>query len=258
MAQSKLALPPPVIMPTSDIKNITSNLAVYCIGSTGPPWGSCVTTGPFANSKLVLDYGPPPSNMSLTADYAGRCLKRNFNVSLVNHAFQRDINVVAQLAQTPFVNFTVAMDKDIASREQRQWITWRWSCWRWWRGKSNISTITRLFSPTFSRTWTNFIRKMMNVWSSINDPIFYTCTMATSTVFGGCGRSKQKKTSITFGGPVYPLGRGPGTATLNYTMEMGAFMAPSLPVYTVMDTVNTDGRGFLCYEYETYPENPRA
>jgi hypothetical protein len=53
--------------------------------------------------------------MSLTADYAGRCLKRNFNVSLVNHAFQREINVVAQLAQTPFVNFTVAMDKDIAS-----------------------------------------------------------------------------------------------------------------------------------------------
>jgi hypothetical protein len=52
--------------------------------------------------------------MSLTAHYAGRCLERNFNVSLVNLAFQWDINVVAQLAQTPFVNFTVAIDKHIA------------------------------------------------------------------------------------------------------------------------------------------------
>jgi hypothetical protein len=51
--------------------------------------------------------------MSLTADYAGRCLERNFNVSLVNLAFQWDINVVAQLAQTTFVNFTAAIDKNI-------------------------------------------------------------------------------------------------------------------------------------------------
>jgi tyrosinase len=101
------------------------------------------------------------------------------------------------------------------------------------------------------------MRKMMNVWSSINDPIFYMHHANLDRIWW-MWQKRAEENLYSFGGPVYPFGRGPGTVTLNCTMEMGAFMAPSLPVLTVMDTVNADGRGFLCYEYETYPENPRA
>jgi hypothetical protein len=59
------------------------------------------------------------------------------------------------------------------------------------------------------------------------------------------------------GGPIWPFGigpNGPGTTTLNTIMEMGQYMAPSLPISTVMDTVNANRKGFLCYQYESYTQ----
>jgi Common central domain of tyrosinase len=101
-------------MPNSAIKNTTSNLAIYYVGVDGAPFGSCVKTGPFADFNVILNPGPPPANMSITAG-PGRCLKRNFNVALANAAFQWKKVVEVQLALTPFANFTAMLDMDVAN-----------------------------------------------------------------------------------------------------------------------------------------------
>ena len=54
------------------------------------------------------------------------------------------------------------------------------------------------------------------------------------------------------GGPVYPDGSG-GEVTLDYPVQMSPFTAPDTTIRSVMDTLNRDGSGALCYVYEPDP-----
>ena len=50
------------------------------------------------------------------------------------------------------------------------------------------------------------------------------------------------------GGRTFP--NGSGTTDPDDPMYMPAAVAPDLPIRSVMDTQNRDGKGILCYVYE--------
>jgi tyrosinase len=94
---------------------------------------------------------------------------------------------------------------------------------------------------------------MMNVWSSINDPIFFMHHGNLDRLWSIWQRQAPGNL-YDMGGPIWPFGSGPGNVTLNTIVDMGLFMAPSLPINAVMDTLNANGQGVLCYQYESYPQ----
>jgi tyrosinase len=87
---------------------------------------------------------------------------------------------------------------------------------------------------------------MLNVWSSINDPLFYLHHGNLDRIWSIW--QKQPGNLNAMGGPVYP--NGTGETTLDSLMYMSEFIAPSLPTRKVMDTLNKDDQGILCYVYE--------
>jgi tyrosinase len=90
---------------------------------------------------------------------------------------------------------------------------------------------------------------MFNLWSSANDPLFYLHHANLDRIWS-IWQEQSSDNLYDMGGPIFP--NGTGLTTLDYIMEMGQFMAPSLPIRTVMDTMNRNGRGILCYKYEAY------
>jgi tyrosinase len=46
------------------------------------------------------------------------------------------------------------------------------------------------------------------------------------------------------------MGTGLGVTTLDTLIDMGEFIAPSVPIRQVMDPLNRKGDGILCYDYE--------
>jgi tyrosinase len=219
---------------------MVSNLEMNHIGLLGEPLGSCVTTGPFAEFNITLDPGPPPANMSLTAG-PGRCLKRNFQIALTDVSFQWKINVAAQLQQTPYSSFTAAIDMDVAKTGATFGLHGG--------GHSGVGGEVRAIFARFLGF--RLTLKMLNVWSSINDPLFFMHHANLDRIWSIWQRQAPQNL-YDIGGPVWPFGAGPGTVTLNSTLDFGLFMAPSQPASAVMDTLNANGQGILCYQYETY------
>lgn len=80
----------------------------------GNPLGSCVANGPFADYKITLDPGPP-ANGILTANEAGRCLKRNFFTALADQTFQWTKQLEPLLAQPNYLNFTWYIDHNVTA-----------------------------------------------------------------------------------------------------------------------------------------------
>jgi hypothetical protein len=42
---------------------------------------------------------------------------------------------------------------------------------------------------------------------------------------------------------------GTGTVTINYPLKMRSFLGETVPIRQVMDTLNQDKQGVLCYQY---------
>jgi hypothetical protein len=53
---------------------------------------------------------------------------------------------------------------------------------------------------------------------------------------------------MEMGGRIFP--NGSGKTDLGSTIYMSTAIAPDLPIRSVMDTRNRDGKGILCYVYE--------
>jgi tyrosinase len=94
---------------------------------------------------------------------------------------------------------------------------------------------------------------MGDLFTSTNDPLFFLHHAGLDRLWAMWQEldtktrlydisSPQGSTGPPFGPPSPPL-------KLETPMWMG-FGAPDRPVKDVMDTMNRDGKGFLCYKYE--------
>jgi tyrosinase len=88
---------------------------------------------------------------------------------------------------------------------------------------------------------------MANVWSSINDPLFFMHHAMIDYVWW-TWQNIAPENVYAIGGPIYP--NGTGITTLDYTVSMAPYVAPDVPVRKVMDSVNKNGEGILCFVYE--------
>jgi tyrosinase len=90
---------------------------------------------------------------------------------------------------------------------------------------------------------------MLNVWSSINDPLFFMHHTQIDHVWWMWQALDPANNLRAVGGPVFPDGSG-GEVTAAYPVQMSPFTAPDTTIGAVLDTLNRDGSGVLCYVYE--------
>jgi tyrosinase len=88
---------------------------------------------------------------------------------------------------------------------------------------------------------------MQNVWSSINDPLFFMHHAMIDYVWW-TWQNKKPQNLYALNGPIYP--NGTGTTTPDYPVMMAPYIAPDVPIHKVMDSANRDGKGILCFVYE--------
>ena len=92
---------------------------------------------------------------------------------------------------------------------------------------------------------------MLNLWSSINDPLFFMHHAQIDHVWW-MWQTLAPQNLWAIGGPVFPDGTG-GQVTLDYPIQMSPSTAPDITIRGAMDTLNRDGSGVLCYVYEPDP-----
>jgi len=95
---------------------------------------------------------------------------------------------------------------------------------------------------------------MSDLFTSTNDPLFYLHHAALDRLWAMWQEADTEKRLYdiskakgALGGP--PFGPPERTMTLDSPLWMG-FGAPDRPVKDVMDTMNRNGKGFLCYKYD--------
>lgn len=96
----------------------------------------------------------------------------------------------------------------------------------------------------------------MDVYSSPNDPIFWIHHAQVDYLWA-LWQKADKARLADIGGARTMEGFGPSRddveyITLDTPVWMG-FMNDDVPVRAVMDTVNGNGEGVLCYQYEDSP-----
>lgn len=99
-------------------------------------------------------------------------------------------------------------------------------------------------------------KQFMDIFSSPNDPIFWV-HHAQLDYMWSLWQNANKTRLMDVGGSRTLDGFGPGAdgielTTLDTPLWMG-FMNDDVPVRAVMDTINGDGQGVLCYQYENSP-----
>jgi tyrosinase len=95
---------------------------------------------------------------------------------------------------------------------------------------------------------------MGDLFTSTNDPLFYLHHAGLDRLWAMWQELDTEKRLYdiskpdeTAGGP--PFGPPERPMTLDTPLWMG-FGAPDRPVRDVMDTMNRNGKGFLCYKYD--------
>lgn len=96
----------------------------------------------------------------------------------------------------------------------------------------------------------------MDVYSSPNDPLFWVHHTLLDYIWALWQKADRSRLA-DIGGARTTVGSGPGgdqveITTLDTPVWMG-FLNDDVAVREVMDTVNGDNQGVLCYEYEDSP-----
>ena len=114
---------------------------------------------------------------------------------------------------------------------------------------------------------------MREPWSTVNDPIFYLHHTNLDRIWSIWRKSRRTSGHSSYGihvltlftedlkpqnfwamdGPRTPDGLGiqtTGPTSLDDILDLPSFIAPSVPIKSVMDTKNKNGEGILCYKYE--------
>ncbi|KAF2669144.1 Di-copper centre-containing protein [Microthyrium microscopicum] len=178
--------------------------------------GGCVVDGPFKDMKLHIG---PGAVMKMGSE---RCLTRSFNIEAGEAAGSKEV-VKDALASKDFQTLRMAVEMPN--------ITFT-------GGK-----IERHGGGFHNVGHGGVGGEMGDPFTSINDPIFFLHHTGIDRVWQMWqDQDLQKRISDT----------GTGL-TLKTPIWMG-LEAPDRPVGDVMDIINRDGKGFLCYKYETGSE----
>jgi tyrosinase len=92
---------------------------------------------------------------------------------------------------------------------------------------------------------------MGNVYSSINDPLFFMHHAQIDHIWWIWQNQNPQSNLYAIGGPEFPNGTGAWT-TLDTPVYMAPFIANDVKAREVMDTLNRNGEGVLCYNYEDF------
>ena len=88
--------------------------------------------------------------------------------------------------------------------------------------------------------------QMGNTFSSVQDPLFYMHHANIDRIWW-IWQNKRASNLYDMGGVEYP--NGTGTVTLDYPLKVYSFLGQTVPIRQVMDTLNQDKQGLLCYHY---------
>jgi tyrosinase len=94
---------------------------------------------------------------------------------------------------------------------------------------------------------------MQNVWSSINDPLFWMHHAQVDHVWA-IWQGLSPGNAVQVNGPIYP--NGTGEVSVDSPLLMEPNIAPDSTIGAVLDTKNNDGTGILCYEFEETGNHP--
>jgi len=94
---------------------------------------------------------------------------------------------------------------------------------------------------------------MGDLFTSTNDPLFFLHHAGLDRLWAMWQEFDTKKRLFDISSPDGPTGPPfmpqPSPLKLDTPIWMG-FAAPDRPLRDVMDTMNRDGKGFLCYKYD--------
>ncbi|KAF2397255.1 Di-copper centre-containing protein [Trichodelitschia bisporula] len=182
--------------------------------ASAPLVGGCVTDGPFADQTFSLGPG-----YQFGGQEGEHCLVRNIQSALAENTLQWGADVLPLVRLTEYWNVSLGMS--VAPTGKVRGIHGG--------GHSGVNG------------------EMQNVWSSINDPLFFMHHAMIDYVWW-YWQHLAPQNLWAIGGPVWP--NGTGLTTLDSPVYMTPFVAPDVPIRSVMDVLNEDGSGVLCYTYE--------
>ncbi|PPJ59323.1 hypothetical protein CBER1_11878 [Cercospora berteroae] len=196
------------------------------IGSSG-----CVPDGPF-NGSTFLNIGPVDSLARNP-----RCLTRFLSEDLFTQSGKWERIYPPTMSRTGYVQLQQFID-DLSFVPEDDTVT------------------SVLFANPHGLGHSGVGGDMLDVYASPNDPIFWL-HHAQLDYMWALWQKDDKARLVDIGGARTVQGFGPDAdhaepTTLDTPVWMG-FMNEDVTVKAVMDTVNEDGEGVLCYEYDDSP-----
>jgi len=176
---------------------------------------SCIFDGRFA--KYMRPVGPGYNQ----TEWEPHCIKRNLQPDYAASVGSWAPNTIPLLEMTSFQNFSLGFDRNVGTGP----------------GASGVH----------SAGHSGVNGEMRNLWSSMNDPLFFMHHANIDRLWA-LWQSLKPQYGHDFGGYIWP--NGTGIMTVDYPVEMFPWIAPDVPIRKILDTQNKDGRGVLCYKYE--------
>ncbi|KAF2101160.1 Di-copper centre-containing protein [Rhizodiscina lignyota] len=183
-------------------------------GGFGPNLGGCVVDGPFKHMTVHL--GPDYEFQS-----ASRCLHRNLQPELADVVLAWKGAVVPLLNQKTYAKFAFGV---------------------------NVAPFNNTLPGIHVGGHICVGGTESNAWSSPEDPMFFMQHANLDRIWNLWQLKDNGKNLWDIDAPIFP--NGTGVTKLDTVMYMGDYIAPPVEIKTVMDTLNRDGDGILCYEYE--------
>ncbi|EEU41258.1 uncharacterized protein NECHADRAFT_83487 [Fusarium vanettenii 77-13-4] len=200
-------------------------------GGDGSATNNCVEDGPFTGDTF-LNIGPLESLAKNP-----RCLTRAITEDLFNTSSGWEDIYPPTMSRRSFVQLQAFIDSlDFITEEDK------------------VETGAFVSPHTLGHSVIG--GDLMDLYSSPNDPIFWV-HHAQLDYLWSLWQKADKSRLADVGGARTLDGFGPSgdkveLTTLDTPLWMG-FMNDDVPVKAVMDTINRDGEGVLCYEYEDSP-----
>lgn len=199
---------------------------------------TCIGSGPF--SGLMHNAGPGYQLQTLNP----HCLTRNIQTALADDTLQWKNDVMPVLAINDYFNMSFAMTVPTTGKVRGIHGAAHYGV----DGEVSHPSLSLHVSVSFSEQQANELTKMGNIWSSINDPLFFMHHTMIDYVWW-IWQNRAPQNDYAMGGLVYANGSG-GMTTLDYSVSMAPYIAPDVFVRKVMDPLNGDGKGILCFTYE--------